>query len=446
MAMWAAATVFAAGIAGPTRGGENSGAPADFAAYQQRRLGEIGAKYRAVMRANADVPGIMEFADRINLIDEVTDLLVARFDAVREASLDALLGGAGSGPPDDQPPGAAADARQILSEYVADFRQPLPRPVVADDDVRILRQYYAAKASLASEFIAQRASIALATDRTAAGSLGELCLVMPLLHVSDDRWSGEQIRRLPDWLRTGGGLRRAESFALHFGRLRTAHSFALARREIEKPDAGELSYADYLSRAADRAADESNFAVSVQCLRELISIAAERDDTPAVIDARTRLSRALETVGHFQAAADEMKDVMDASPDADLWRQAAVRFCVLTCRAKAHDAAAEAAGRLMTDERAHPIRAHLLYVRWISLRSADKPLKAQAARTEFLSRYGESILAADMHFVHAVDLLQKGRIEEATELLRRVRTRYPRSPLADKAEGILNSLEGDDDT
>ncbi len=82
----------------------------------------------------------------------------------------------------------------------------------------------------------------------------------------------------------------------------------------------------------------------------------------------------------------------------------------------------------------------ILYIRWATDRRTGRADQADRVQQAFLQRYPDHILAADMHFSTAMNLLASADYRGAEGELALIRDRYPDATVTSKAGDILARL------
>jgi hypothetical protein len=82
----------------------------------------------------------------------------------------------------------------------------------------------------------------------------------------------------------------------------------------------------------------------------------------------------------------------------------------------------------------------ILYVRWATDRRTGRTDQADRVQQAFLERFPDHVLAADMHFSTAMNLLAAADYKGAEGELALIRDRYPSAAVSAKAGDILGRL------
>ncbi len=85
-------------------------------------------------------------------------------------------------------------------------------------------------------------------------------------------------------------------------------------------------------------------------------------------------------------------------------------------------------------------RPEILYLQWVSNRRLMQDKNATVIQADFLRLYPDHILAADMHFADAMQLLAASDYAAAETKLAMIETRYPDAKVATKSKEIRRHL------
>lgn len=82
----------------------------------------------------------------------------------------------------------------------------------------------------------------------------------------------------------------------------------------------------------------------------------------------------------------------------------------------------------------------ILYLQWVTNRRLDRDKDAAAVQSEFLRLYPDHLLAADMHFADAMQLLATSDYPAAEAELAMIEAKYPDAKVTAKAKAIRQRL------
>lgn len=416
----------------------------DFEAYEQAALASLQPEFDRITSAHADDPAVQMFQRRIKTVRRLGKELTASFGSVKSSAFDDLLRDVVPAPPRSAPPGQAQSmiaATAILAEYQPLFAEAVPTPQVTPAELKVLRTYYDTAVTAAASFIAERGRIVAAINEDAEREIIELCAVVPFLHVPDEHWSEQHLKRLPKWMRAADPLAKLEHLALRVDRLNTAYHCAhfdesAAAKPGDKPD-----YLDYLEAAAVQMADAREYHAAIRCYRESVERAAADDDSKHAAELRFKFARLLGKIGHPPLAADEMTNVMAQAPDDITFAKAAMLRLKYLFEARQFDDIMAEAPALIEDEKSASYRPQIIYITWVTNRRKDKHDRADRLQQQFLKRYPKHPLAADIYFSTAMTALAAADYAEAARLLEIIQYRFPDSSLQKRVKEIQERMQ-----
>lgn len=410
------------------------------------------AAFDRIVARHAAAPEIQAFTGRLAIIDRLARQMVASFEATRATALAGLIDDlleADPAPPEPAPPTPVPSALQIFQEHQGTFEEALPRPALDDEALAALRGYYDASVNAAARYIAERGRAVAAASERSRIEVAELCVVVPLLHHTDEQWSAAQVRRLPSWLHQPAHLRTLEHFALRVHRPLTA--WHLARGAAA---GGPTDCVAYLMGAADRMVEANEAHAALGCLRAAVVAADAVSQPGAGRQARRRLADLYSRAGHPRLAAAEMQTLLDevdrsaaAPPDpapagADArGRIALLRLEYLFAAGDFEAVRAEAPIHL-ADPRCAAYVPQLLFISWATHRRLGEQAQADAVRRRFLDRFPGHDLAVDFYYARARNALRERRYDEADRLLEIVEHRFPGSRHETRVRDMRSVLDG----
>lgn len=89
-------------------------------------------------------------------------------------------------------------------------------------------------------------------------------------------------------------------------------------------------------------------------------------------------------------------------------------------------------------------RPQILYIQWVADRKVDHSTEASAVQVEFLGKYPDHWLAADMQFADAMTLLANSDYPAASEKLAMIEAKWPDAKVTVKAKEIRERLAKDE--
>ncbi len=413
--------------------------------FKQNVLGPLANRYDQIVAAHKDDGALETFLHRINLIDTIAHLLVESFESTRSDSLDSLLGDIADAPDAHRTssPTHTIEAREILSEYTSHFGETISFSSLTKEEITFLRNYYDTLAKMAGKFIAQRGKMVSAINKQSGVDVLELCMVMPFLHLSDQQWAAENIKALPEWMKTEENISALERFSLQVRRPITAYQFSLFNKKSGANNkARELTYPDYLLAAAESLIKHSDYHVAIHCIRIGIEQAEQAKKQETAVKLHFRLGDLLSNMGHPDLAAKEMLQLMELYPKCSDWGKAALLRVIYLYKVGDFKTVASEADKYKSDRRCNDYLAQILYVSWVTHHKRLNDLEtAQKLQQQFLKQYSEHPLGADMYLTSAMTAMASGDYEEADRLLEIVEYNYPKSRIQQKAKNLREQLK-----
>jgi outer membrane protein assembly factor BamD (BamD/ComL family) len=412
----------------------------DFPAYRQEALSSMQSEFHRVCDSRRDATGMAEFMDRLALVDEVTDRIVCRLQFTRSEILGSIVDDIL-----DSPKGGSAQKGDVIAvspmdlylEYAARFQAPLSMPDIPDSEADLLRRYYNAAVTAAETCVMRRGRTVAAVDKTAARDVVELYILMPFLHVPDERWSAQDIDRLSEWMKEPSALGTYEMLALRTERPFTAIQLARYRT---RTDWGDLETARYLAMKASEMASGQNYRAAVCCRKAQVQV-GEKAANPAVVsEAYLALGELYSRMGHPELAAGTLETLLKEHPNTADWGQTATLRLKYLYEAKQFDRIQQEAPVFQADERCKPWLPQIMYVAWVTYRHENKTESAQNTQRAFLELFPDNPLCADMYFASAMESLAAGDYAEASRLLDLIEYRFPTARIMKQVQNIKSRL------
>ncbi len=403
-------------------------------------------EFQEVIHRHDDAPEIKSFLDRLAMVDEVARHIDVRLDAIRRRAAEDLmrevvrLPGKGGKVP-EEPPSGMLCALEIIAKYSPAFAEALQVLPFSEQELCLLRQYYAAAVKSAADRIIDQGGAIVAEDLGSKQEVLTLCLVIPLLHTPDECWSQNDIETLATWMRQPETLQICEDFALSAGRPFTAYQFALHRQRLSGNDGEEPSYAEYVIKAAERLEAIQELTTAITCVKIAIEAVAKEGLGNRLADLRIKLAELYSLAGHPALGAAECKQVLES--ETDLYQRGYLLFlrAKYLYDAKLYETIVHEYAHYQFDSTDATYVPETLYIIWVAHRKADSRDRADELKANFLKRFPDSILAADMYFSDAMSAMAHGKYDEAVRLLEIIEQRFPGSRILDKAKGIKVRLQ-----
>lgn len=412
---------------------------------QSDALKQLHSDVVVIEEAYSNAPAIHRFQQRLARLEELVGLLVSGSDAAQTASLEAMLGDiAGFAPASVELSTStfALGAAEILAEYQPFFEEGLPTPPIVPGQLRILRDYYHARIEDAQKRVTERGHLAGAVSEASRIEALELSIVIPLLHVSDSRWSTQEIEDLPEWMRRQDSLVVLENFALRLRRPQTAYQFAYYRRSLSNQDKSQKTdYLGYLQDVAKQLAEQRDYHAALYCFQTAIPLAEKGNDHLLAHELRLELADLYTDAGHPQLGAETLKAVVENGKTDEMAGKAAMLRLKYLYESQQYEQVVREAAVYQEQERYQLYLPQILYIAWVSARRENQTDKAQQLQQEFLEKYSTHPLGADIYFSEAMKYLAASDYVEALRLLEVIEYRYPKSRLIDRVKQIQVRIE-----
>ena len=388
----------------------------DFASLQ--------SQFDALRSAHADEIVVIEAGKLLELLGELQGISKALY---------ATQGRTG---PDQKK--LAAKLSDILSRYEDGIRYEVPDK--KDPLFRRVRTLIDRAADLVFDCVGAQGRVVALADKS--GNLAaELAILTLLVRHSDEQWDWSLAKSLPDWMKSSANLKVMEAACLTAHRPVVAYHLWAQRAPGRRPAETRIDeYVEHLYRCADLQFAAKEYPKGLGFLAEGICL-ADRFDLPGSGDRlRFRLAEAYAVYGHPDLAADQMTDLMRTNPQSEQLGRAAVLRLKYRYAHGQYARVRNEGRRIKDDPRLAGVRPQILYILWVTCRRQNDSAAARSIRDDFVQRYPENQLSADMHFARAMELLATGDYSKAGELLDRIVARYPRAGVARKAKAIRAKL------
>jgi len=411
--------------------------------FKQTALSSFEDQFSRLQKSHKDDGVLVSFSQRLELVDTVAQLLVESFESTRSDSLNSLLGDIVSISDSAlKKPSQIGIMRapDILSEYSSRFDTTISFSSLSKNEMIFLRKYYDTFAKMAGKYIAQRGRTVFAIDKTFGNNILELCLIMPFLHIPDEKWSQEDIGVLPAWMKTQSNLTVLELFSLHVRRPFTAYQISLSSGKGSQKRGVPQAYSDYLLSAAESRIKHRDFHAGLHCIRIGIKQAEASKKNETAIELRYRISDTLARIGHPGLAAKEILQLMKRYPTCSSWGRAAMFRIKYLYEAGDFNSIVNEAPEYREDKRCQNDLAQILYMSWVTHRRLNQADIASKLADQFLEKFPTHSLGADIHFASAMTAMASGDYEETSRLLEIIEYKYPKSRIQKKVKRIRERL------
>ena len=412
----------------------------DFPAFRQEALSSMQSEFQRVCDSRRDAAGMAEFVDRLALVDEVAERIVRRLQSTRSEVLGAIVNDiidASKASSDRKGDAIIVSPMDLYLEYAARFQAPLSKPDIPASEAELLRRYYDAAVTAAETYVIRCGRTVAAVDKTAATDVVELYILMPFLHVPDERWSAQDIDRLSEWMKKPSALVAFEVLAIRTERPFTAVQLARYRT---KTDWSDIQTARYLATKAADMVKEQNYRAAVCCRKAQVQL-GEKAAAPAIVsEAYLALGELYSRMDHPELAAGTLEALLKEHPDTADWGQTATLRLKYLYEAKQFDQIQQDAPVYQADQRCKPWLPQIMYVAWVTYRHENKTESAQNTQRAFLESFPDNPLCADMYFASAMESLAGGDYAEASRLLDLIEYRFPTARVLKQVQNIKSRL------
>jgi len=332
-------------------------------------------------------------------------------------------------------------ATQLLADYSAQFEKPLNLQSFGGDEQDTLLVYYKARIDAIAQYLNPRIRIAALGNKTLDPERLGLCLVIPLLHTRDADWSPESSRRLPVWLAGKENRGVLETFCLRAGRPRSAYWFSTMGLTSHAPDPAHLI--SYFDTNASRHMRNHELRPAEACLVAAVETAQQYGLSTQLHELQMRLLQFYADTDRDDVAANLAQELMGHAAAADFGKLSVNRLKFL-CGAKRFQTVIDEVPKYLSDPRTAEVRPQLLYTAWAAnsqLASGSSLTKEDPWERQFMQRFPNHPLGADICFAKAMRHLSEGQYDEARSILLFLQLHYPNSAAATKAKEIALQLQ-----
>lgn len=396
--------------------------------------------YDRIAAAWKDDPGIRAYRVRLEKLDSTASSVLQDLGLYHDTFLQnslATVGGAKSTAGQGakrKPIGAAA----IFTGAATEWNERLPLPPAKDADRQVLVAYYDAGFLALKQVILARAQRCLGVGDT--GEVVRLAFVFPLLGTGEADWTASSADSLPAWMSRPDAIRAMEDLALHARRPRTAYQMHLRLKLPATKPADESSFARYVREASDALCRAKDYPAAISCLDTAIRAGDSTHDGAATLDLRFRLAEIRSGTGDPDAAAEEVKKVLSLTADPDVHGRAALLRLKYLYEAKHFPQASAEAGSFKKDPNCASYLPQILYIAWVADRQSGSDGVEKQWRDEFLARFPDHPLGADMYFASAMNSLAAGEYDESLRLLEFIEHRYPQAGIIEQVHELKQRL------
>ena len=332
-------------------------------------------------------------------------------------------------------PLSVAPAKRFYETSVGVFSKPVRIDNLTNEEKLFLAQYYDLKLRILISTIA-KAGQALAIAEPSFKGTHDYILVLPLLHVSDEKSFSIDI--LPQWLRRPNQLNIfVDSCLLHFGF--PFHAMSLAKKSAQLRDSS-FSELDFYRSAANKCGT-SHPHIAADCLHRAISYATDKEPDRAVALQFEVVQLWLDSK-NYALAAGEAHKIFETYPDHREAGKAIWLYYYALSRNNNTDEILVDVDKALNDKRCEVYKAKLMYIKWWALRrKRDQTARVAALEYELLKQYSNDPMVAPILLSRATDLLAGQNYTGAYESLTQLVEKFPSTKAATQAKRMLVKLK-----
>ena len=400
--------------------------------------------YDQVVKKYRDDPAVQKYQQRLSLMSSAASSVLRDLAAHKAAFFNQSLATLSPSKGEEV---TAIGAAKILTTYQDAQNIPLSLPE-DQADAATLQSYYSTYLTSLTQAITARAQSAIRPE--VANEVVRLLLIIPMLDRADENWHGSDITSLPTLVKNPKYIHSAQEYALQARHPRLAYLLSgLSKSTTAPADVDPQAFLAYLKTATDLMFRDKDYAAGQYCLESAIAAAKAAGDQSAYTDLRIRLTDVKADLGQHEQAAEDLKAIMADTTDANLYGKAAMLrlkhlYELQTSKQPAdYNSVLAEATTYRKDPRCQAYLPQILYIGWVTCRRGEDTAKGEANwREEFLQRYPDNPLGADMYFATAMSALASSNYEQAQRILQFIEYRYLNSRLLPKVQEIRKRLEG----
>ncbi len=338
----------------------------------------------------------------------------------------------------DEHLGKPTGAHKIMLDHQSAFSIALPLPA-AETDQSLLREYYSGELKALNQAVWAKAQEYARGKET--NEIRRLALILPMLHRVDEDWGDLDTEQLQTWIKQPKTLDVLEDFALNIRRPRTAYAFSLLPKPVTNADPNPKDFIDYLERSANLMLRGNDYPVALEFLNTAAKAAQESKLTERWAELKFRIAEVIHDTGSPQKAVDELGQIMNAAPsDNDYSKAVMLRLKYVFDSAEGRKQILTEAPVYRKDKRCEPYLPQILYMIWMVTREANDTDAVAGLEKEFLDKFPDHPLGANIFYATAMKSLSAGDYAEAARILQFIEYRYPTSRLIPTVQEIVAKM------
>lgn len=407
-----------------------------FCDYQDKALQSIKEQFENLKAIYPDDPELKRFGRRIEMTNKLSVEIVRQFKKVKLRVLQNMISIETNPSQTSNVKKDSLLAYNLILEYQTQFLQPLPIPDINQEELNILQEYYNISIKTASDFIAPRCYSVVIIDSSAATDVLGLCMVMPFLHIADNDWSETHMDSLPDLMKKSECLKILEEFSFKAKRPYTAYRFFLyqTKGRVDKFEA------DFFLENSYKHVKVNDYLNAIRCLKAGLDIASGLDDKDGAEQLHLELADIYYKLSHLHLAIEEMEKIFKNYPQ----HQDYCKTVALQLKYLYEDGEYKEVIRkyplCLDGDKCQSYRSQIMYIAWLASRKEGMSDSAVAIKKEFMAKYSQHPLCANMLFDEAINALSNGNYREARQVLEKIEYHYPKSSILSKVRELKERL------
>ena len=323
----------------------------------------------------------------------------------------------------------------LLQRHLVSLEQ-LPAIQSADPATKaLLTKYYDAYCQGTAQGMLSYGKSLITNSPADAAEVSKLSVILLCLTPSPDaQWNGDIENAMGVWLKNPEQTKAMEDLCLHAHRPHTAYWLATFTDGGGRPD----NFSDYMDGAADRMLRAKDYPSAMICLRG--ALADTSADSPRWCERAFHVAEVLGDMNDNDGALEMLGTISMRKLSSDEFGKVAVlRLKYLFASQKFKEVMADAT-QYRDDPKTEKYLPQILYIGWVASQRLDGE-DAEAWRKNFMEKFPDHPLGADMIFASAMQALASSKYDEAKRLLSYIEYKYPTAKIVAKATEIRKRLE-----
>jgi hypothetical protein len=375
---------------------------------------------------------------QLGSIDKITESIISDLEFYRAEFAQHSLASLGGNPTGKQRP--AAGALKILRSSPVYLGKPLGIALDNSSDQATIQNYIHAYINSRIRYVDLYSQTVASTCTNNVRECIRLCMVLRFLRTPDADWTSADTAETPQWIRPVPNLQEVETFSLQTARLITAFQFHMAQSKVSRPSDDGTEYASYLGRAAGMLMQMGDMDGAAACLERGIQFTAQRGLPASGEPLRLQLADLLSEKNSPKASAQIRGFIGRATSPEERSKEVVfyLKSLYVNDRFKEEQ---EAANGYKDDSQCQSCLPQILYMGWVAARQDPSADGADGKwQKEFLTRFPDHPLGADIYFADAMNSLANGNYGDARQKLQFIEYHYPDATILPKVKEIETRL------